>query len=295
MTNSVDKPFVSVLMTSYNRQQYIGDAIQSVLNSSYSNFELIIVDDCSTDSTVEIARSFEENDKRIKVYVNENNLGDYPNRNRAASYATGKYIKYVDSDDCLYPSGLEVMVAALELYPQAAIAFSSLRLYDSKPYPLFFSGAEALRKHFFEGGLLHAGPSTTIIRLDAFKTIGGFSGKRYVSDYEAWLNICLSFSVVVLQPGLVWVRTHEGQEFGEGALRYYSLNYNLHKAFIEKAENPFSPEERKRILLNYKILLSRRVYQRLIKKYGIKKSLRTIKESGEYPSLLFYAFLPMRK
>ncbi|WP_315819845.1 glycosyltransferase family 2 protein [Paraflavitalea speifideaquila] len=100
-----EQPLVSILMTSYNRQQYIGEAIKSVLESTYKNFELIVVDDCSKDKTVELAKHYEAHDARVKVYVNEQNLGDYPNRNKAASYASGKYLKYVDADDTLYPWG----------------------------------------------------------------------------------------------------------------------------------------------------------------------------------------------
>src|ERR1700748_2916719 len=97
-------PLVSVLMTAYNREKYIEEAIESVLASSYTNLELIIVDDCSKDNTVEIARSYEARDPRVKVFINEKNLGDYPNRNRAASLAKGEYIKYVDSDDVMFTS-----------------------------------------------------------------------------------------------------------------------------------------------------------------------------------------------
>src|ERR1700761_2006624 len=96
-------PLVSVLMTAYNRQQYIGEAIASVLASTYPTFELIIVDDGSGDDTVSIARKYEAQDSRIKVYVNERNLGDSPNRNRAAGYATGEFIMYCDSDDTFLP------------------------------------------------------------------------------------------------------------------------------------------------------------------------------------------------
>jgi glycosyltransferase involved in cell wall biosynthesis len=74
VNDSPVKPLVSVLMTAYNREKYIAEAIQSVLSSSYTNFELIIVDDRSSDRTVEIARSFEKRDSRIRVYVNEQNL-----------------------------------------------------------------------------------------------------------------------------------------------------------------------------------------------------------------------------
>ena len=89
-------PLVSVLMTAWNRQEFIAEAIESVLASTYNNFELIIVDDCSTDNTVAIARTYQEQDTRIKIFQNEKNLGDYPNRNKAVSYASGKYIKYLD-------------------------------------------------------------------------------------------------------------------------------------------------------------------------------------------------------
>jgi glycosyltransferase involved in cell wall biosynthesis len=72
----VSTPLVSVLMTSYNREKYIGEAIESVLESTYNNFELIIVDDCSTDNTVKIAKSFAEKDARVKVFCNDKNPGD---------------------------------------------------------------------------------------------------------------------------------------------------------------------------------------------------------------------------
>ena len=101
-------------MTSYNRSALIGEAVESVLDSGYSSFELIIVDDASTDDTVAIAQAYACKDDRIKVFVNEINIGDYLNRNKAASYATGKYLKYVDSDDKLLKGGLQYCVACME-------------------------------------------------------------------------------------------------------------------------------------------------------------------------------------
>src|SRR5258708_16190742 len=124
-----DKPIVSVLMTAYNREKYIAEAIESVMASTYVNFELIILDDCSKDKTVEIARKYETRDKRIRVYVNEENLGDYPNRNQAASYANGKYLKYLDSDDIIYYFGLDVMVNSMEKFPKPVISILSPNSY----------------------------------------------------------------------------------------------------------------------------------------------------------------------
>ncbi|MBK6479814.1 MAG: glycosyltransferase family 2 protein [Saprospiraceae bacterium] len=145
---NLDKPLVSVLMTAYNREKFISEAIESVLTSTYLNFELIIVDDCSKDSTVEIAKSYEAQDKRIRVYNNEINQGDYPNRNTAAGYARGKYLKYVDSDDLIYPHGLEIFVTAMEQFPEAALSFSSRIAQWDKPFPMYLEPNQSLRTHF---------------------------------------------------------------------------------------------------------------------------------------------------
>lgn len=116
-------PVVSVLMTVYNRERYLAAAIESVLNQTFRDFELIVVDDASTDRSVVIARQFEQ-DSRVQVYVNDQNLGDYPNRNKAASYARGKYLKYVDADDLIYPHCLGLMVEGMDAFPEAALGIS---------------------------------------------------------------------------------------------------------------------------------------------------------------------------
>lgn len=288
-------PLVSVLMTAYNRQQYIGEAIVSVLASNYVNFELVIVDDASTDDTLAVVQKFAVAEDRIRLYVNIKNLGDYPNRNKAASYAKGKYIKYVDSDDTIMPDCLKIMVEAMERFPAAAFGFCDIKKNIKSEYPQIIEGKLAIRQHFMDGGLLLAGPASTIIRFSAFKGIGKFSEARYVSDYEAWLKLCLKNSVLILQPGLVKIRTHPGQEMDVGKLAYYHLNYNLHKQFINLPEAPFNVLERKRLLFNYKVLLGRRVHQRLIRWFGFKIALETIKKAGETPFILFTALMPMKK
>lgn len=211
-----ETPLVSVLMTAYNREQFIGEAIDSVLNSAYSNFELIVVDDCSTDATLAIARKYESRDKRIKVYANETNLGDYPNRNKAASYAKGKYLKYLDSDDMLYPHGLGVMVSGMEKFPEAALGLGSRSIQQESAFPIFFSSEEAYRNHFFKFGFLDCGPTGVIIKSTVFRSMDGFSGTRMIGDYELWLKIAGQYPVIVLPPALVFWRVHEGQEFFAG-------------------------------------------------------------------------------
>lgn len=205
---------VSVLMTAFNREKYIAEAIESVLNSSYRDFELIIVDDCSTDKTVEIAKKFEALDHRIKVFINEKNLGDYPNRNRAASYAKGKYIKYVDSDDKIYKYGLRILVETMEQFPNSNIGFATMPMLDKiGSYPLELNVIESNRFHFINKiGIFSNGPLSAIIRKDFFIKMGGFSSERMVSDFKFWLDSSLQGNIVLIQDGIVWNRVHSGQE-----------------------------------------------------------------------------------
>ena len=139
-------------MTAYNREKYIGEAIESVLASSYSDFEFSHSRRRSSDKTFQIAKIMQGKDKRIRVYQNEKNLGDYPNRNKAASYAKGKYLKYLDSDDKIYFYGLEVMVKAMEQFPNAAMGLSQSRPEEGIPYPFEVSPEDCFREQFLGRG-----------------------------------------------------------------------------------------------------------------------------------------------
>jgi glycosyltransferase involved in cell wall biosynthesis len=199
-------------MTSYNREKYIGEAIESVLESTYNNFELIIVDDCSTDNTVKIAKSFAEKDARVKVFCNDKNLGDYRNRNKAASFATGKYLKYLDSDDKFFPWGLQVMVLCMEKFPEAGYGLMAYGLPAAHQLPLLFSPAQAYYAFYFQGAIIYSGPSGSIIRKDALERVGGFADEPYVSDIALWLSLSKHYSLAVMPRDLVWWRQHDEQQ-----------------------------------------------------------------------------------
>lgn len=205
-------PLVSVLMTAYNRENYIAEAIESVLVSTYTNFELIVVDDRSTDNTVAIAKKYEITDQRVTVYVNEKNLGDYRNRNHAASYATGKYIKYLDSDDTIYPEGLAYAVGEMEKYPDASFGLAMIDGDHSRPSILMHS-EEVIRKHFFQSTHLSAGPTGMIIKRQFFENIGGFDpGFRMASDTFFNIKAATLTPVVLLKNRYFFYRVHDSQE-----------------------------------------------------------------------------------
>lgn len=123
-------PFVSVVMPVYNREKYVAQAIQSILVQSFSNFEFIIVDDGSTDSTLEILKSF--NDKRIKLIRKNKNSGNYSARNKGMQLATGKYICVMDSDDIALPNRIKVQYDFMEANKQFGLCGSFAQVHDSE-------------------------------------------------------------------------------------------------------------------------------------------------------------------
>lgn len=208
----MSNPIVSVLMTSYNREKYISTAIESVLSSTLRELELIIVDDGSKDRTVQIARSYAEKDSRVRVHQNPKNLGDYPNRNQAASLARGKYLKYVDSDDYMYPWALEIMVGTMEKYPEAGWGLCSMEPNPQRVFPFMLNPREAYEYHYKGPGLFRRAPLSAIIRKDTFDQAGGFNPIRMAGDYEMWHRLAQRFSVVLMPEGMVWYRVHGDQE-----------------------------------------------------------------------------------
>ena len=100
-------PKISVIMPMYNVEKYVGCAIQSLLNQTFTDFEAILIDDCSTDNTLAVAKSFA--DSRIKIFKNKKNLGAAQSRNIGMSHAQGEYIYFFDSDDALMSNALEIL------------------------------------------------------------------------------------------------------------------------------------------------------------------------------------------
>lgn len=122
-------PTVSVLIPVYNAEAYLAESIRSILNQTFSDFELILLDDASTDNSVEIIKSF--TDKRIRFCQNEQNLGISGSRNRLMDLARGKYLAVMDNDDISLPQRLEKQVAFLEKHSNISIVGTWCRLFSN--------------------------------------------------------------------------------------------------------------------------------------------------------------------
>ena len=204
------RPAVSVLITAFNREWYIGPAIESVLAQTFTDFELIIVDDCSTDATAAVAARY-LSDPRVRLVKNARNLGQFPNRNYAASLAAGEYLRYHDSDDLMYPHCLSVLVDALSAEPTAAFAISAHRSWTGGPAPMLLTPRMAYEREFFGLGVANFGPGCALFRRDAFAALGGFSDEGPHSDELFWLKACARVNTLLAPGDLFWYRVHADQ------------------------------------------------------------------------------------
>ncbi len=128
-------PKVTVLMPVYNAEKYLKTAIESILKQTFSDFELLIINDGSTDGSEEIIRSF--NDKRIRLFNNEQNLGIIKTLNKGLNLAKGEYIIRMDADDISLPDRLELQVKYMEENPGIGISGTQARIFgDTKKFTI---------------------------------------------------------------------------------------------------------------------------------------------------------------
>lgn len=288
----MNSPLVSVLMCSYNREKYINEAITSVLASTFTNFELIIVDNCSTDNTLEIAKSFESKDTRIKVYQNNTNIGQFPNRNLAAQYAKGKYLKYLDSDDLLFANGLETMVVAMEKFPEAGLGVSYYfknNLINVDELPTKISGHDAYLMHYLHGGLLFPGPSFTIYKTEWFNKVNSFNpGFGISSDTHLNLKIATLTPVVIFDNTATFWRTHQEQLTITNNVNSLLIEkYKLNEDILNNDNNPLFENEKKIIYFSLRTINARNI----LIKYLLRFKLKDYKKINNYFNIKLYEFI----
>ncbi|MEJ8816962.1 glycosyltransferase family 2 protein [Lacibacter sp. H407] len=268
---------VSVLMTAYNREKFIGEAIESVLASTYTNFELIIVDDLSVDGTVEIAQSFAAKDQRIRVYKNERNLGDYGNRNKAASFAKGDYLMYVDSDDQILYNGIELCVSAMQMFPEAGFGIHVKGSDTSNP--VLINPTKAIHEHFFDQPFLVCGPGGTIQKRSFFKSIGEYPTKYGpANDMYYNLKAASQASIVKLPFDFMIYRRHEGQEINN-QFSYLSNGYLYLRDAIKELNLPITEDAKRWILKKNDRRMVVNLAMFFFRGFNLKKTIKVIKKT----------------
>lgn len=134
-------PLISVLIPTYNSELYIKDTLESILNQTYKKLEIIVIDDASTDRTVQLVKKYK--DKRIKLFINDNNLGISGNMNKGIKLSNGKYLAIMDADDWSYPYRIEEQVQLMEKNPEVVLCSGYMDICDenlvyknTRTYPL---------------------------------------------------------------------------------------------------------------------------------------------------------------
>lgn len=191
--------FVSVATPVYNCEKYLNECIDSVLSQTYRNFEYIIVNNCSTDQSPEIAKKYAEMDNRIRLYSNEELLPSLTNFNQMLRKLSpnSKYCKIVHADDWIYPECLEKMVNLAEKHPSVGIV-GSYRLVNNKveldglPYSkTVISGHEISRMHLLDGPYTFGAPSALLIRSDLIR-----ARDRFYNEHYLWADAMICFELL---------------------------------------------------------------------------------------------------
>lgn len=195
------KPFISVVIPFYNASEYIYRSVNSVLTQTYQNFELIIVDDGSTDGSGDIVKNIK--DSRIRL-IQQNNAGVGAARNRGINEAQGKYVAFLDADDKWDCTFLEIIVELIDLYPEAGIYSTGFRMVFSKGGNVETTIRESHNKtsqlvHDYFGkavGGTFLQNSGVVIPRHVFSEIGMFMvGLQHGEDLEMWARISLRYPI----------------------------------------------------------------------------------------------------
>jgi GT2 family glycosyltransferase len=192
-------PTISVIVPAYNAERTILETIKSVQQQSFTDFELIVINDGSSDRTLELLLAVE--DSRLKIFSYEN--GGLPvARNRGISHAGGEFIAFLDADDLWTPDKLELQLAALQKHPKAGVAYSWTHFMDEQGgsfhagEPILFEGdvyADLLVWNFIASG------SNPLIRKQAIESVGEFDPTlRSCEDWDLWLRLAARWPFVVV-------------------------------------------------------------------------------------------------
>lgn len=202
------QPLVSLVTAIYNREQYIAQAIESVLAQSEPNFELILLDDGSTDRSVEVAQQYAQADQRIRL-IKAKHQGQGLALNTAYSFASGKYLAQLDSDDWLAPDAFAETVAVLEAVPEAVMVYSNY--YDvNETGSVLHLGHRCHIPYSKERLLLDLMVfHFRLFRREAFEQVGGIDPQyECAPDYDLSLKLSEIGEVVHLEKALYFYRRH---------------------------------------------------------------------------------------
>lgn len=290
--NNQQEPFVSVLTPVYNGEEFLRECIESVLNQNYNNWEYVLVNNQSTDRTLEIIKEYTNEDSRIKIHNNKEFLPQMENLNHAFRQISpeSKYCKVVHADDLLFPNCLAKMVEVAEENPSVGIV-SAYRLegnhvdLDGFSYDTNFKpGKEVARKYLMQGTSKFGSPTSLLIRSDLIRRREKVYDESYLAaDTGACLDILQESDFGFVHQVLTYTRLHEDSVTSNDAQITHARIHGLIKFQMEYGPYFLNEEEYQRSLskrLNlFYILLARNLFkEKSIKAF--KRQTKILDELG---------------
>lgn len=229
-----DKPLVSVVIATYNLAAYVPLAIQSVLDQDYSNIEVIVIDDGSTDGTRNAVKPY-LNDARVR-YLFQDNRGQAAAKNYGVRQSHGDYVAFLDGDDMWAPEKLELQMPLFSRSEAIGVVYSRMRYIDEQGKELGIPDNELFRGRV--SGLLlirnFIGFGTCVVKKECFDRLGGF--KEHVKmgiDYDLWLRFSTQYEFDYVDQPLLHYRVWGGQMSKNFRSRYLN-GIEIMKAFLHE-------------------------------------------------------------
>jgi glycosyltransferase involved in cell wall biosynthesis len=226
------KPTVSICIPTYNGSTYLPECLESALSQTYSDFELLIIDDCSSDNSVEIGKTYARRDSRIQVFVNDHNLGLVENWNRSVQLSRGEWVKFVFQDDLILPECLHRMLSVATKFATPIVScardfiFESNTTEERRQYYLnhqarvqasFRNSNQWSAQQCSEAALQRIGqnllgePTAVLLHHSVFERFGWFNPHlRNYCDSEYWIRVASNTGTVHIPEILAMFRVHGG-------------------------------------------------------------------------------------
>ena len=239
---------VSVCIPVYNGERFLAETIRSVLDQTYRDFELVILDNASTDDSGAIARSFAERDSRVRVERNPTTVSQPDNWNRVVQLSRSPLVKVVCADDLLHPRCLEFQVAPMEADPGLALVAARRHMIDEQSRVIVprrglggltgvRTGVEVARRVVRNGSNPIGESNNVLFRRDDFFAVGGWRADRtYIMDLDLWLRLLQYGEFLGLPETLAAFRIGRGTVSSENAEAIYEQQRML---LEEIGESPF--------------------------------------------------------
>jgi glycosyltransferase involved in cell wall biosynthesis len=294
--NMLNDSLVSVCIPVYNGEKYIGETIDSVLQQTYNNFELVIFDNCSTDDTPTIIKIYTQKDARIVYHKNEYNLGLGGNWNRSVLSVRGKYIKLLCADDVIEPEHLQTFVDVLDRHPKVSLVTSfeqligDLQTVRKLPHLPAIGELDGrlVQKHLLNFGNWVGSPSSVMFRRrDLY--VGIFNPcYHWIIDMDMWIRLLSIGNIYVIPRILTHNRIHSQRASSVKNKDYFFIKEEL--MFLRSAFQ--FPEIYGRYTKIERESIYYRLLNRLIEEGFGKKDLQSIKEmiriGQEYGRIRFF-------